>query len=37
MRDTAPRKKAKKVLAPSAETERDQKVATPQANWSDKI
>ena len=37
MRDTAPRKKTKKVLASSNETERDQKVATPQANRSDKI
>ena len=37
MRDTTPRKKTKKVPAPSDETERDQKVAMPQANWSNKI
>ena len=37
MRDTALKKKTKKVPAPSDETERDRKVATPQANRSDKI
>ena len=37
MRDTAPRKKTKKVPVLSDETERDQKVVTPQADRSDKI
>ena len=33
----APRKKTKKVPVLNDETERDWKVATPQANWSVKI
>jgi len=37
MRDTTPRKKTKKVPAPSNETERDQKVAMPKADRSNKI
>ena len=37
MWDTATRKKTKKVPVSSDETERDRKVVTPQAYWSDKI
>ena len=37
MRDTAPRKKTKKVPVPSDETKKDRKVATPQADRSDKL
>ena len=37
MWDTATRKKTKKVPVSSDETERDRRVVTPQADWSDKI
>ena len=37
MRDTVTRKKTKKVLVPSDETERDRRVVTPQVDRSNKI
>ena len=37
MRDTATRKKTKKVPVPSDETKKDRRVVTPQVDRSDKM